>query len=58
MWFFILKYLQLTVIETNYIHGDLHQFTLDLKYDASNFFDWLYYQGTQFNIELEQVLKN
>ena len=43
--------------KTNYIHGDLHQFSLDLKYDASNFFDWLYYQGTQFNIELEQILR-
>ena len=43
--------------KTNYIHGDLHQFTLELKYDASNFFDWLYCQGTQFNIELEQILR-
>ena len=43
--------------KTNYIDGELHRFNVDLKYDASNFFDWLYYQGTQFNIKLEQVLK-
>lgn len=43
--------------KTNYIDGELHRFTVDLEYDASNFFDWLYCQGTQFTIELEQILK-
>lgn len=41
----------------NHMDGDLYGWTSDLEYNANNFFNWLHHQGTQFNIELEQILR-
>lgn len=40
-----------------YMDGDLYGWALDLEYNASNFFNWLNHQESQFTIEFKQILR-